>query len=621
MRNEKPISPRPGGLGLRSKLVLGFVGLLAILLAVGVESITLLDRLGGSIDVILRENYKSVVACERMKESLERMDSGALFGLAGEEARGRSLATEHRPRFEAALQAELGNITLPGEGERAQRLQQLYAAYVPVLGRVLDPAIPVEERRALYFERLLPIFQQIKTTADEILLMNQQNMVDANDRARTLAAGAGRRMAVLLLLGTALAGICIAFLFHSILGPLERLTQAVRRIEGGDLDQTVPVSTNDEIGQLAAAFNSMTKSLRELRKSDQAQLLRARRMAELAIDNVPEAVAVLSSDHRVELANRAATALLGLRPGEPLPARHGGWLPALLQRTGAGLIVAPGAEAEVRLPSNGHERFYRPRANVLRGLRDEPGQPESFVLVVEDVTDRRRGGEMHAGLLAGTAGELAGALAPLGAALDSLESGRPALTLSQKDLLDGVRRETDRLSQIAQSLQAMSRVEESRRQLHLEPVAPRALIDAAAHSVAGGFERQRVKLAVDVSPEAPRVLVDPERAGVVFSTLLQNALVHTAAGGSVTVRAGLDGRRIRFSVIDPGDGIAPEHRERIFEPFYQVPGTEDLGGVGLGLAVARDIVRTHGGDIHCESEGEGRGATFWFTLPAAVEKL
>jgi len=615
--NKDQMSPRPGSLGVRSKLVLGFVGLLAILLAVGVESITLLDRLGSSIDIILRENYKSVVACERMKESLERMDSGALFGLAGEEARGRSLAVEHRPRFEAALQTELGNITMPGEGERAERLRQLYAAYVPVLERVVDPAIPVEERRALYFGQLLPTFQQVKATADEILEMNQENMVEANDRARLLASQAGRRMALMLLLGTALAGICIAFLFHSILGPLERLTQAARRIEGGDLDQAVSVSSHDEIGQLAGAFNSMTKSLRELRQSDQAGLLRARRVSELAIDNVPEAVAVLSADHRVELANRSAISLLGLRPGEPVPAQHGGWLPALLKRAEAGFIVAPGAEAEVRLPSDGRERFFRPRAAILR---DGPDQPESFVLVLEDVTDRRRGGEVHAGLLASAAGDLEGALGPLGAALDSLRSGHPALTQSQKDLVDRIRREMDRLGQIAQNLLALSRVEQSRQQLHLEPVAPRALIDAAAHNAAGGFKRQQVKLTVDVSPAAPRVLADPERAGVVFSALFQNALAHTAAGDSVTVRAELDGGRPRFSVIDTGRGIAPDQRERIFEPFYQVPETEHLGGVGLGLAVARDIVQAHGGEIHCESEGEGHGATFWFMLPVAAEE-
>src|SRR5262249_11369632 len=93
--------------GLRPKLALGFGGLLAILLAGGLYSIALLDRLGGSIDVILRENYESVLACEQMKEALERLDSAALFSLAGDGRRGRELAAANRPRFEKALKTEL----------------------------------------------------------------------------------------------------------------------------------------------------------------------------------------------------------------------------------------------------------------------------------------------------------------------------------------------------------------------------------------------------------------------------------------------------------------------------------------------------------------------------------
>jgi signal transduction histidine kinase len=446
MNNDNQISPRPGGFGLRSRLSLGFVGLLAILLAVGVESITLLDRLGGSIDVILRENYKSVIACERMKESLERMDSGALFALAGHAQQGSGLAREHRPRFEAALETELGNITLPGEGERAQRLRQLFAAYTPVLDRVLDPQVSLEERRALYFQNLFPTFQQIKATADEILQLNQQNMVEANDRARGLAAGASRRMAVLLLLGTALAGLCIAFVLRSVLVPLERLTRAAR--------------------------------------------------------------------------------------------------------------------------------------------------------------------------LANAARDLDGALTPVRSALDALKAEQAPLTPSQEDLLDSVRQETDRLGQIAQNLLTLSRGEEGRKEFQLEPAAPRDLIEEAVARAADGYASQQVRLAMEVDPTAPHVLADRKRVDQVFSSLLQNALAHTPAGGSVTVRAEPEGDRARFSVSDTGSGIPPVYVEKVFEPFVQIPGTEDLGGIGLGLTIARDIVQAHGGEIHGES-AEGRGATFWFTLPAA----
>src|SRR5512139_41350 len=114
-------------LGIRQKLSLGFGGLLLIILIIGIQSIIQLTRLGVSIDVILRENYRSVIACQDMKEALERIDSGVLFVLLGDTDSGLRLIQANEVAFEKALQVEMGNITMPGEGERAQRLRDLYA--------------------------------------------------------------------------------------------------------------------------------------------------------------------------------------------------------------------------------------------------------------------------------------------------------------------------------------------------------------------------------------------------------------------------------------------------------------------------------------------------------------
>lgn len=608
MEIENQTSAR--SLGLRTKLVLGFVGLLAILLVVGVESITLLDDLGGSIDVILRENYKSVIACEQMKEALERMDSGALFALSGEVEQGRALAVQHRPRFEEALKTELGNITLPGEGERARRIQQLYAAHRPILNRILNPAVPLEARRGLYFQQLYPTFRQIKGTADEILQMNQRNMVAAKDRARETAREATRRMALLLLAGTAFAGLCVFFLIRAILVPLERLTWAAGEIEKGNLDLAVPVTSGDEMGQLAGAFNSMAGGLRELRETEQGHLLRARRASQSAFDHLPEAVAVVSPDRRVELANRAASQL-GLWPGEPLPERHGEWLRPLLDRIEAGRLPQHGKEPLVRIPVEGRERIFLPRGAALR---DGQSRPEAVALILEDVTDRYRGREVHSGLLANAAHDLQRALDPLGSALESLDAERIGpLNSRQKQRVEDARAAAANIGGVAANLLAMAGLEESRQQLHPEPVPPAELVSSAVRD----GNPDGVKLVADVDPEAPRVLADRQRAGLVLSSLLRNARAHTPSGGSVTVKAEPWEGRVRFTVADTGEGIPPAHLERIFEPFYQVPGTQDQGGVGLGLAISREIVQSHGGEIHVNSE-EGRGTTVWFTLPAAV---
>jgi hypothetical protein len=131
---------------LRHKLFFGFGGLLLIILIVGIQSISRLTQLGGSIDVILRENYRSIIACERMKEALERMDSGAVLLLLGEREMGADLIGTNMPRFEQALQTELDNITLPGEEERAFRIKQLF----PNTGRAWPCFWPTGRRLPMF---------------------------------------------------------------------------------------------------------------------------------------------------------------------------------------------------------------------------------------------------------------------------------------------------------------------------------------------------------------------------------------------------------------------------------------------------------------------------------------
>lgn len=599
-RTDEPAGP---SLGVSGKLGLGFAALLAILIFLGAESISLLSALGSDIDVILRENYRSVIACERMKESLERMDSAALFTLGGEVERGRALAAQHRPRFEEALQTELNNITLPGEKELAERLRQLYGTFRAGLDDYFTGDRSTDERRRIYFGRLLPVFQQIKDTADEILLLNQRNMEESDARARALARDATRRMTLLLVLGTALAALSVYLLSRVILRPLGGLARAAREIEGGNLDVEVPVTSRDELGRLAATFNSMTGSLRELRRSDQARLLRARQISQLAVDQLPEAVAVFSENGEVELVNATAAAVLGLHPGEPLPAQHDTWISLLVTRS-PGMI--PSQEVR-RLERDGKEALFLPRAIPLR----DGGKDLGTLLVLEDVTERRRSSELTSDLLAAASRDLRIPLASLHSSLDSLQG-----TARNREALDAALRDAARMAQVLDNLEGITRLEERRQQLRVQAASPPDLIQAAADEFRPSYERNGVKLSSEVPPELPRVLADPERVRLVLGFLLDNALANTPAGGSVTVRAEAEGERVRFAVTDTGRGIPEEHQGRLFERFYQVPGSEDRGRAGLGLSIARDIVQSHGGEIHLESR-EGRGTTVWFTLPAA----
>ncbi len=152
-------------IGIRQKLVLGFGGLLLIVAAMGVLTIRQIDALGGAIDVILKQNYRSVIACQEMTESLERIDSGVLIIFAGHDHEGVGTVREYEQAFRTALRVELGNITLPGEHEKARKIQMLFERYTGLIDRVSDSSVSVAERERLYFSELQPLFRDIKVSA------------------------------------------------------------------------------------------------------------------------------------------------------------------------------------------------------------------------------------------------------------------------------------------------------------------------------------------------------------------------------------------------------------------------------------------------------------------------
>lgn len=133
-------------------------------------------------------------------------------------------------------------------------------------------------------------------------------------------------------------------------------------------------------------------------------------------------------------------------------------------------------------------------------------------------------------------------------------------------------------------------------------------------------QEKQLDILADLPPQLPLVRGDPEKIELILSNLLSNATKFCAADGRVRVWAGSEPGQVIVAVEDNGCGIPPEEHERIFQPFYQVGESlrREHGGLGLGLAIVRELVLLHGGRIWVESE-VGKGSTFFFTLPLAEE--
>lgn len=207
-------------------------------------------------------------------------------------------------------------------------------------------------------------------------------------------------------------------------------------------------------------------------------------------------------------------------------------------------------------------------------------------------------------------------MATLEAYLEALEDGVATLDAGTVQLL---RAQTRRLARLSEDISSVSRAEEGQVELDLRPLQLESLVLAAADAAAEAYQGKGVRLVTDIAVGLPAPSLDEERMGQVLGNLLDNALRHTPAGGTVTVAAspspGTGGAQL--SVADTGDGIPAADVARVFERFYRVDAARDRahGGSGIGLAIAKALVEANGGQLTVSSPGVGQGSTFRITLP------
>jgi len=238
----------------------------------------------------------------------------------------------------------------------------------------------------------------------------------------------------------------------------------------------------------------------------------------------------------------------------------------------------------------------------------------------------RRNEQLKAALLDALTHNLRTPLTAIKAAVTALiRSGpwKPQSELSSEgrhELLQVIDEESDRLNRFIEGLSTSDRAEPAQ-PLHLRAVPAENLVRAGLTRAETVTRDHRVAVALD--DDLPRVSVDEASITEVIYILLDNASKYAPAGSTITVRAGRDGERhVRLTVIDEGPGIPAEHRERVFEKFFRIPGRQShdprRGGIGLGLPIARRLVEAQAGWIWVDAIDD-HGTSISMTLPVAVE--
>jgi signal transduction histidine kinase len=249
---------------------------------------------------------------------------------------------------------------------------------------------------------------------------------------------------------------------------------------------------------------------------------------------------------------------------------------------------------------------------VHTASRDEVGElAAAFNRMSADLEQVER---LRRDLVANVSHELKTPISALRAHLENLLDG---VEQPNRETLQVMLQQSERLSRLVEQLLDLSRLESGDIPFQRQPVALPSLVSEVVSEVGVG-SAGRVAVSQDVPAGLPPLWADPERLHQVLFNLLDNAVRFTPAGGTVTVTASRNGDRCEVRVTDTGPGIPPEHLPLLFERFYRVDQARARGdgGTGIGLAIARSIVEAHGGTIWARSE-VGRGSVFGFDIPLA----
>ncbi len=398
--------------------------------------------------------------------------------------------------------------------------------------------------------------------------------------------------------------------------PLETLTAAAQAIAAGDFTQKVGITNRDEIGALAGSFNAMSSELS--RRWEQLQASRRERdenseLMETVLGSMREGVVVIDAQQRILYANAAAGPLLDLPTMQALGrslfevARH-----PRVQKVFEDVLVG-------RVPERVEYEVPRTGAIVALIASPLPGYPPAgAVLVLQNVTELRRLENMRREFVSNVSHELKTPLTTIQAYTETLLDGAIDDPDNNRKFLERIDEQADRLHRLILDLLSLARIESAEDACELIPVPILDIVQTCLAEHQPVAESKGVTLQSELPPENVVVWADEEGLLTVLNNLVNNAIKYTPAGGRVSVRWRIEGRRAVIEVEDTGIGIPKAHQVRVFERFYRVDKarSRELGGTGLGLSIVKHWVQVFGGTVEVASE-LGRGTTFSVRLPAA----
>lgn len=560
------------------RLGIGFLFLMALISA-GMADYYL-TRVAADSKAILKDNYRSLEYVKNIGQLLDKEGD-------------RPLTPAEMKVIEKNVILELHNETEPGE----QHLANLLAADYGKLKQAYDKP---QDRLSLRLH--------MKQVMYELMRVNMRGIERKNKIANKTS---DEGIIVASLIGSLCFLIAFSFVVNFpgyIANPVRELTVGIKEIANKNYNKRLIFPEKDEFGSLALAFNQMAAKLNEYENSNLASLLFEKRRIETIINSMHDAIIGIDDKQFIIFANMVACTLIGM-PEEKLT---GAFAPTIALENDLLRSMLFVDQHKMKIFADGRESYFEKEVLEVKNEENVIGK----VIILKNITDFQQLNDAKTTFIATISHELKTPLASIKMSLKLLEDARiGAINNEQKQLLQNMEADTQRLLHITAELLDAAQVETGKINLNFGSTEPKNIVNYALQAIKSLADQKEITIDVNCPDTLPMVMADLDKSTWVLINLLSNAVKYSPTKATIKLDVRKKGQNvIEFSVQDSGQGIDEKYLSRIFERYFRVPGAEaDKTGTGLGLAIAKDFIEAQGGAIGVKSE-RGEGSRFHFDL-------
>ena len=567
---------------IKTKLNLG-VGMLFILIIIlSLVSSYYIFSIKKDTQNILKANYNTLEYSRNMLTSLDEINTNEEKAIIV---------------FETNLKKQIDNITEVGEEKVTNNLQN---GFNLLEKNRKDESIKVQIRQDIF----------------EIMKLNMNAIKQKSDVAKRTAEEANLWIAVVGTLCFLIAFNLLINLPNNIANPITELTASIKEIANRNYKERVNFMSHNEFGDLAKSFNTMAQKLEEYSSSSLHKLTFEKKRLETLINNMHDPIIGLDNAGIILFVNDEALKIMALN-AEDVVGKSATTL-ALTHDLLKSLIINDLENTKAHpmtIFADGKESYFeKETVNItIKPTGEEQLIDIGNVIILRNITIFKELDFAKTNFIATVSHELKTPIAAIKMSLQLLEKQETGITNDdQKQLIESIKDDSQRLLKITGELLELSQLETGNIQLNMEKSNPTEIVNYAIEAVKTQAEQKQIALVIDSEKNLPEVKADLEKTAWVLINFLTNAIRYAPENSVIKIHLKTEKSQLVFQVTDKGQGIDNRYQTKVFDKYFQIPGSHK-SGTGLGLAISKEFIEAQNGTIGVESK-LGLGSTFYFKL-------